>query len=131
MSTQQESLEGAMSDYQRIGGGAAVRAVVDRFYELVLGDARLRTFFTASNMAQLKRHQVLMISQVLGGPANYDGRELKDAHAGLRITREDFGLVVCYLIQALEEARVDEAVIGRVVTALGAAENDVVTAVAR
>jgi hemoglobin len=76
MSAQQESLEGAMSDYQRIGGGAAVRAVVDRFYELVLGDPRLATFFADSNMPQLKRHQVLLISQVLGGPASYDGREL-------------------------------------------------------
>ena len=27
----------SISDYDRVGGGPAIRAVVDRFYELVLG----------------------------------------------------------------------------------------------
>jgi hemoglobin len=97
MPTNSHISEGATSDYERVGGGPAIRAVVDRFYELVLQDDRLVSFFTDSNMTQLKRHQVLLISQVLGGPANYDGRDLRQAHAGLRISRADFDVVVAYL----------------------------------
>jgi hemoglobin len=105
-----------------------VRAVVDRFYELVLGDERLVSFFSDSNITQLKRHQVLLISQVLGGPASYDGRDLRQAHDGLRISRDDFDVVVTHLVRALDEAGVDAEIIARVGGVLAATEKDVVAA---
>jgi hemoglobin len=128
MSTEGKTAEAAASDYERIGGGTAIRMVVDRFYELLLGDARLASYFADTDLPRLKRHQVLLISQVLGGPASYDGRDLREAHAGMAISREDFGLVVSYLAQALTEAGVDEEIIGRVGATLAATENDVVAA---
>jgi hemoglobin len=118
---------GAKSDYDRIGGGPAVRAVVDRFYELVLADADLAPFFVGVDLSGLRRHQALLISQVLGGPAEYSGRELHAAHADLPITAEHFGAVVAHLMTALTEAGVPAEVIARVGEALGAAEKDIVT----
>src|SRR5215467_11832052 len=79
------------SDYDRIGGAPSVSAVVHRFYELILADAQLAPFFNNVDMGRLKRHQVLLISQVMGGPADYAGRELQQAHAGLDISSADFG----------------------------------------
>ncbi len=108
----------ASTDYERVGGGAAIRVVVDRFYELVLGDARLATFFTGTDLPRLKRHQVLLVSQVMGGPAAYDGRDLREAHAGMEITAEQFGLVAAYLAQAMTEAGVDDEIVGRVLEVL-------------
>jgi hemoglobin len=121
----------ATSDYDLIGGGPAVRAVVDRFYELVLADPELAPFFTDVDMAGLKRHQALLISQVLGGPAEYDGRDLRAAHADLPISPEDFKRVVTHLVTALEEAGVDQDVIGRVGASLAQTEPDIVTVEAR
>ncbi len=128
MATDGRTAEGAVSDYERVGGGPAIRTVVDRFYDLVLGDHRLTSYFHGTDLPRLKRHQVLLISQVLGGPASYDGRDLRQAHKGMAISREDFGLVVTDLAQALTEAGVDDDVIGRVGATLGAAEGDVVAA---
>lgn len=119
------------SDYERVGGGPAIRAVVDRFYELVLGDERLAGYFGGTDISQLKRHQVLLISQVMGGPSQYDGRDLQQAHAGLEISGEDFALVVSYLAQALQEAGVPSEIIARVGGKLAATEPDVVAAGAR
>jgi hemoglobin len=116
------------SDYERIGGNAAVSAVVTRFYELVLADPQLAPFFESVDMPRLKRHQVLLISQVLGGPAEYGGRELREAHAGMRITSAHFEAVVTHLVTALEEAGVESDVIKRVGVALGATQEDIVTA---
>ena len=116
------------SDYDRVGGGAAVRAVVDRFYELVLDDDRLASYFTDTDMARLKRHQVLLVSQVLGGPANYDGRDMREAHAGMAISPEEFGLVASYLGQSLSEAGVEPEIIERVGATLATTEGDVVAA---
>jgi hemoglobin len=116
------------SDYDRVGGGPAVKAVVDRFYELVLGDQQLSGFFTDTDLPRLKRHQVLLVSQVMGGPAQYDGRDLQQAHDGLDISGDDFNLVVSYLAQALGEAGVPYEIIARVAAQLGATKPDVVAA---
>lgn len=128
MVTHEEMSEAARSDYERVGGGPAISVVVDRFYDLVLGDARLASYFTDTDLPRLKRHQVLLISQVLGGPAEYDGRELRHAHARLDVSREDFRLVVAYLAQALDEAGVEAEIIARVGATLAATEDDVVAA---
>ena len=122
--------EAPLSDYERIGGGRAVSAVVDRFYESVLADPQLAPFFVESDVNRLKRHQVLLISQVMGGPADYDGRSLREAHSGMNIKSDDFDRVVTHLVAALQEASVPDEVIGRLGTQLGEAQKDVVEAVA-
>ena len=92
----------------------------------MLGDERLAGYFSGTEIGQLKRHQVLLISQVMGGPAQYDGRDLQQAHAGLDISHDDFSLVVSYLAQALEEAGVPPEIIARVGGQLAATKADVV-----
>jgi hemoglobin len=119
---------GAASDYERIGGGRAVAGVVDEFYELVLSDPSLAPFFHDVDMARLKRHQVMLISQALGGPVSYDGRALGEAHAGMGISNDDFGRVVGHLVTAMSGAGVTPDIIERVGGALGAAKADIVTA---
>src|SRR5215475_8732925 len=81
--------EPELSAFERVGGAPAVKAVVDRFYERVLADNDLSEYYTsmdAAGMTQLKRHQAAMISQVLGGPREYAGRDLADAHRTLDIS---------------------------------------------
>jgi len=115
------------TDYARVGGGKAVAAVVDSFYRLVLADDRLAHFFTDTDMPSLKRHQTLLISQVMGGPAAYDGRELRAAHSGLDITPDHFNAVAGHLVTALGENGVPAEIVNRVVTAVGQTQPDVVT----
>jgi hemoglobin len=114
------------TDYHRIGGAPAVSLVVDRFYQRLLKDPDLEPFFTEVDLPRLKRHQVLLISQVLGGPAEYSGRQLGEAHAGLRIGHGDFQRVVTHLVDVLHEVEVDPEIIARVGAVLAEAEGDVV-----
>lgn len=115
------------SDYERIGGAPAVRTVVDRFCQLILADDQLAGVVEGSDMAQLKRRQALLISQVLGGPADYDGRKLGQARAGRDIARDDYRKVVSYLVQTMVEVGVLPAIIMRVSEALAVREQDFVT----
>ncbi len=124
--TQHDHKTDETTDYDRIGGGPAVRQVVERFYGLVLADPELAPFFDSTDMARLKRHQAMLISQVLGGPAEYEGRELARAHSGMGITKGHFGRVVVHLVVALREAGVPEEIIGRVGEVLSGTEADVV-----
>lgn len=116
------------SDYERVGGGPAVSSVVNRFYELVLADPDLKPFFEGTDMTNLKRHQVLLVSQVMGGPADYDGRSLREAHGGLDIREEHFNAVVVHLVAALQEHDVPPEIIERVGAELGKTQPDIVTA---
>jgi hemoglobin len=114
------------SHYERVGGAPALREAVDRFYTRVLADAELAPYFEGVNVAELKRHQVLLLSQVLGGPQAYDGRELGAAHAGLGITTGHYALVVGHLVAVFQELGVPEDVIAAAGEVVASVEPDIV-----
>jgi hemoglobin len=116
----------AVSDYEAVGGGPAVSSVVDEFYRRVLDDPRLAPYFDDVDLPRLKRHQALLVTQVLGGPENYDGRPLADAHAGLGIGHDDFIAVVGHLAAAMAAAGVPEDIINRAGAVVAATESDIV-----
>jgi hemoglobin len=100
--------------FETVGGTEALKIAVDRFYERVLADPQLQHYFDGVDIPRVKRHQVLLFSQVLGGPAQYDGRALGAAHAGLDITGADYDRVVEHLIGTLQDLGVDSSVLGAV-----------------
>jgi hemoglobin len=117
---------GAVSDYEAVGGGPAVSAVVNDFYERVLRDPKLSHYFEGVDLPRLKRHQVLLVTQVLGGPNGYDGRPLGEAHEGLGITSDEFSTVVGHLAAAMTDAGVPDDIIARAGAAVVATEPDIV-----
>ncbi|TNC42463.1 group I truncated hemoglobin [Mumia zhuanghuii] len=125
--TEVDTAQDEQSPYARVGGGAAVRVVVDQFYERVLGDPTLAPYFAESDLANLKRHQVQLISHLLGGPVAYEGRELRDAHAGLAITPEAYARVVEHLVGVLVEAGVPDDILASLGGTLEAAQPDIVS----
>lgn len=118
--------EQTVSDYDLVGGGPAVALVVEGFYRRVTADPDLAHYFEGVDMGRLKRHQALLVSQVMGGPTAYDGRELGAAHAPLGITDEAFDRVVAHLAATLQDAGAPADVIGRVGGALGGTRSAIV-----
>ncbi|MCD5347259.1 group 1 truncated hemoglobin [Agromyces sp. H3Y2-19a] len=116
----------ALSDYAAVGGAPAISAVVDRFYELVLGDENLVRYFDGVEMVRLKRHQVALVSTVMGGPVVYEGRDLRKAHANMGISAGDFAAVAGHLVTALTDAGVPSEIIDRTVSAVAATQPDIV-----
>jgi hemoglobin len=105
--------QATLSDYEAVGGGPAVKVVVEDFYTRVLADTALAPYFVGVDLPRLKRHQALLVTKVLGGPDGYYGRSLRDAHHGMDITAGDFARVVDHLVAALRGAGVPEAIIER------------------
>lgn len=124
--TYTETTDATQSDYDQVGGGRAVAAVVGRFYELIVADPHLAPFFDGVDMPALKRHQVLMVSQVMGGPAQYDGRSMHEANAHLDIRDADFDRVVGHLVAAVRQFDVPDDIIARVGGALESTRSDIV-----
>ena len=119
--------QATLSDYEAVGGGPAVKAVVDDFYRRVLADAELAPFFAGVELHRLKRHQAMLVTKVLGGPDGYYGRSLRDAHQGMDITAGDFARVVGHLVAALRQAGVPETIIERAGAAVLETKPDIVT----
>ncbi len=92
-----------MTLLQELGGRDAVEAVVARFYEKVLADARLAPFFRGVSMSRLHQHNVDFFTAVLGGADIYRGRNMTAAHAGLDITDAHFDAVAGHLVDTLTE----------------------------
>ncbi len=69
--------------YDRLGGEAAVMAAVDIFYAKVLADELTRPFFEGLEMSAQTKKQVAFMTRAFGGPAAYQGRDLRTAHADL------------------------------------------------
>jgi hemoglobin len=114
--------------HDRIGGGRVVRAAVDRFYDKVLTDPSLSSFFADTEIARLKRHQRAFFTAALGGPRAYQGKGMADAHAEFSITKRDFDAVVGHLAASLFELRVPIETICQIGERLASLETDIVTA---
>ena len=79
-------------------------------------------------MEHLILHQVGFISYVMGKPiAEYEGRELKEAHQHHEITTASFELVIELLRDALDHAGVTEEDIETIIATAKAARNDIVS----
>ncbi len=114
--------------YDKFGGEGTIKAVVEEFYKRVTGDPTLQPFFANTDMANLKRHQALFISQALGGPKQYSGRDMKSAHQGMGITGEQFDRVVGHLSDTLRSLGVDWPSIDKVVNTVAPLKADIVQA---
>ncbi|MEU4335092.1 group 1 truncated hemoglobin [Micromonospora lupini] len=91
------------SNYDRIGGASSVKAAVELFYDKVLADPELAGYFATVDMAGQRRHLALMLTVVLGGPNEYTGRGLAEAHQPLGIPVAHYAKVGEYLIATLGE----------------------------
>ena len=117
-----------MSIYEQLGQENGIRTAVDDFYGRVLDDPELKPYFDGVDMARLRSHQALLLIQVTGGPAVYEGRDLAAAHRGLSITSADYERVVGHHAATLSALGVAPAVIGDVAAALDGYRADIVTA---
>lgn len=114
------------SYYERIGGAESIKIAVEKFYNAVLGDARLAPYFTDVDLVRLKRHQVAMLTTVFGGPNAYEGRELGTAHAGMGITGDDYDLVCHHLVSVLQDLDVPADAIAHAGGVLTAVKSQIV-----
>lgn len=69
--------------YEKLGGYEALDAVVDTFYRKVLTDDRIASFFDDTDMEQQAAKQKSFLTMVLGGPAEYTGKDMREAHRHL------------------------------------------------
>lgn len=117
--------EGKLSLFDRLGGEKGITAIVEDFMPRVLEDPRVnwerrsvkrRGLFrreqsaawnrTPENVAALRKHLIQFLALATGGPAEYDGSEMKSVHADLRIGNPEFDAVIGDIKASLDKLQI-------------------------
>lgn len=103
--------------FSELGGAEAVDAVVETFYRHVLSDERINRFFDDIDMDRQIGKQKAFLTMAFGGPVNYSGHDMRNAHTHLvkqGLNDNHFNAVVDILSQSLREHNVSEPQINQV-----------------
>nr|KAJ3411935.1 hypothetical protein HK105_002486 [Polyrhizophydium stewartii] len=109
---------------EQVGGEDAVAAVVDIFYNNLLKDERVNSFFVNTNMERQRKMQTKFLLHVLGG-REYNGKSMSKAHEHLKLTDEHFDVVLETLAAALRTAGVGEDLIKTIIATADTTREDV------
>jgi hemoglobin len=107
-----------MTLFERLGGAPAIHAVVDGMYSKIFNDEQLSDFFRKTDQARQKEMQFKFLSFATGGPSDYHGKSMKDAHKGRGIHNKEFDLVCTHVISTMRELGVSEELINETATLL-------------
>jgi hemoglobin len=118
--------EGKLALFDRLGGEPGISNIVVDFLPRVLQDPRVnferkgekRGGFSfhagqsvtwtnnAHNVALLQKHMVQFIALATGGPAHYQGKDLKETHADMHISNPEFDAALGDLKASLDKLQV-------------------------
>ena len=118
--------------WDRLGSERNVVKVVDDFVGLAVADPKVDFLRggkykpTAVQVETLKEKLVDLVSAVSGGPRKYNGKGMKEVHAGMAITDAQFDALAGHLITALKKNGAKQDDIDAVVKAVGDTRKDIV-----
>jgi len=114
-----------MSLYEKIGGEPAVDAAVDIFYRKVLSDDRISEFFDTVDMEAQAAKQKAFLTMAFGGPNEYTGQDMREAHKHMNLNEGHFNAVAECLVGTLKDLEVPQEYIDEVVTIALSVKDDV------
>ncbi len=100
--------------YERLGGVNAIAMVVDRFSDQIVKNPKLnanpalKAWNETGQLPGLKFMRTLWVCRATGGPFQYTGRALGEAHKHLHITSDEFDEVGAEIARALDYFNVPE-----------------------
>jgi hemoglobin len=112
--------------YQRLGGHPGISAVVEDAIANVAADSRINQRFASTDLARLKRGLVEFLCDRSGGPCRYRGRNMADAHEGMKIRADEFDALVEDLVRSLEKHKVPAREKAELLTLLGRMKNAII-----
>jgi hemoglobin len=109
---------GNQSLYERLGGRPAITALVDDAIGNIAADPRINQRFRNADAHHLKSNLVDLLCLRAGGPCTYAGRNMADAHDGMRIRDDEFDALVDDIAKSLDKLKVPPAERGEALTIL-------------
>lgn len=121
--------------YERLGGEKAIEAVVDDFVGRAAANPKVNITrkgtpmewkATPENVAAVKKHLVMLVGMLTGGPQKYQGRDMKTAHKGMMITDAEFDAIAGDLKATLDKFNVPAKEQDELLKIVGSTRGDIV-----
>jgi len=119
--------------YDRLGGLRGITLVVDDFIDRLVINAALNknpainAGRTSSPPPYLKFRVSQLVCEVTGGPCKYTGKSMKDSHAHLNISEEEWGVMASEFKKSLDKFQVSAAEQQELFEIIGKTKTDIVT----
>lgn len=110
--------------YERLGGHDGIWAVVDDFYDRLLGDDELGPFFENADIEKLRQTQTDFLCEAAGGPEIYNAKPIREAHLHISFTPDHIQRAIQLLYESLAEFEVPEEDAEAVVQSVAKYERD-------
>lgn len=98
--------------FDRLGGSAGIRAIVDQVVVLHMQNpviaSRFLPYQHSDTLETVKGHLRTMLEAASGGTAVYTGRSMPDTHRGMNVNATEYVAALDDILAALQACGVDE-----------------------
>ncbi len=115
--------------YKRLGGREGIALVVGDFVGNMAADPRVNARFKDLKPAEVEKFKSMLADQICdatGGPCSYLGKDMREAHKGMKITEAEWNATVENLGKALDKRNVGAKEKGELVGILAPMKPDIV-----
>ncbi len=98
----QAQADEAKTLYERLGGKPAITAVVDGMVKNIAADERIAWRFEKTDFDAYKPIFVDFVCMVTGGPCDYQGLSMPNAHSRMGISSEEFDITVGHVLSVMD-----------------------------
>lgn len=120
--------------FERLGGLPAISLVISDFVndfiadEVILANPAVRARKTPDTAPYIKFQVTTLVCQLAGGPCEYTGKDMAEAHGGLNVSAQEWDRMVEIFAQTLADHEVPEREQEELFGLLGPTRDDIVTA---
>lgn len=90
--------------YQQLGGQAAIELITSKLLDRILTNPKIDFLFKETDREDLHQKIVDQICMETGGPCQYEGLDMVEAHSGMEIKYSEYDVFVEDFILAMEDA---------------------------
>jgi len=99
--------------FERLGGSEGIARIVDDVVDTHMENPAIKVRFLPykdqpERLAVIKKHTVQFFSAGSGGPSEYHGKDMPEAHTGMNISRSEYMHAVDDIMVVLEKHSIDE-----------------------
>jgi hemoglobin len=111
--------------YQRLGGAERIATLVDELVDRHAANPVVGVRFAGKDLPKLKRLATQFFCMGSGGPAAYEGRDMRAAHAGMNISEQELVAVIDDVVAAMQNQGFGVPEVNEVVGILYSLKGDV------